>query len=1063
MLELIGWLERVFAGLPLPFLEVWGRFSFLVGGALALYAFCGFTFRQGGGWGWGRERQTWDTRAFLSLPLTFVLITATGYIGSSIVLVPGAQTFESLKDLVVFLCIVLLGYPALITVPFAYGLSDLIEGVPPEFLLNWLPGYFINPTCFWIAYQLIGKDPDFRKIRTWGGYLLFVPAFMILEPVLWGYICSDEFTPEISYRTITPALFFTTGITWILAPFAMLAALPLARKAGLYWAEIPGHVNERLLGRETCVWASGEGDARPESAAPRGLPIRMALLLPFIVLVLLMVGLTAFVTLYGAENHERMLAAQLQQVSSAALVSNLDDHLNASPSAAPDAREAGLSKLLRKAPLAAHGRLAVLDFSGRAIGSSAPPGDAVMQSGIEALRRRPGGLEGVGAFQTLTFEHLTAKPLSKETWLAHAALYTPPGANEPAWILLTMLPESYFLSGVRSGSSRSATIFAVALLFSLALAFALASLVTAPIRRLSRATAALAGGDLSQRVPGSRLQELGELAEAFSNMSSQLEKSFSEIQAQVEERRRRERELQESEERLKTVIGNMSEGLVIADLNGQILQWNRTALNMHGFENEAEWLRRLPEFETIFELSTEDGKVLKLEEWPLARVMRGESLRELDLRVQRPGSDWRRVFRYGGSIVNDPLGRSLALLTIGDITERTRLEEQFRQSQKMEAVGQLASGVAHDFNNLLTVINGYSQILLAAMPPDEPRRGQVDQILQAGERAAALTRQLLAFSRKQVVEPKVLNPNEVLAQTEKMLQRLIGENIELELRLARDLGRVRIDPGQLDQVLLNLAVNARDAMSRGGKLSIETRDLVLDEDYCAAHPESKPGRYVLLSMTDTGCGMPPEVKARIFEPFFTTKGVGKGTGLGLATVFGIVKQSGGQIEAYSEVDVGTCFKLYLPSVDAAPDRAAADHESDADLRGSETILLVEDEQSVREIARLVLQRYGYEVLEARNGREGLEAARQREGPIHLLLTDVVMPELGGRQLAETLQERIPSLKVLYMSGYIADAAVHHGIVEQNVAFLNKPFSPQALARKVREVLGARKGSARQGA
>ncbi len=301
MSAIIHGLETVFGNLPLPLLEVWGRLAYIVGCVLAISAFGGFTFRPGGRWGVGRERQAWDARAVLSIGLTFVFIVVAGYIGSFIVLVPGAQTFESLKDLMVFLCIVLFGYPALVAVPFAYGLSDLIEGVPPGYLLEWLPGYFINPACFWVAYQLFGKNPDFRRVRVWGQYLLFVVVFMSTEPVLWGYICAGKFTSAISFGNITPALFFTTAITWIMAPLAMLAAFPLARKFGFFWAEIPGHVRERPLGRKEWVWEAGTGGTSPDTVSPpHGWPIRMVILTPFIALVLLMVGATAYVTLRSA-------------------------------------------------------------------------------------------------------------------------------------------------------------------------------------------------------------------------------------------------------------------------------------------------------------------------------------------------------------------------------------------------------------------------------------------------------------------------------------------------------------------------------------------------------------------------------------------------------------------------------------------------------------------------------------------------------------------------------------------------------------------------------------------
>lgn len=387
-----------------------------------------------------------------------------------------------------------------------------------------------------------------------------------------------------------------------------------------------------------------------------------------------------------------------------------------------------------------------------------------------------------------------------------------------------------------------------------------------------------------------------------------------------------------------------------------------------------------------------------------------------------------------------------------DITERKRLEEQLIGSQKMEAVGRLAGGVAHDFNNLLGVIMGYTELVLDGFPSDDPRCHQLQEIKKAGLRASSLTRQLLAFSRKQVFQPRVLDINALVTDFNRMLRRLVGEDIELLNIFKPGLGQIKADPGQIEQVIMNLVVNSRDAMPTGGKLIIETANADLDETYCRSHPSVQPGHYVMVSVSDTGMGMDAKTQAHIFEPFFTTKELGKGTGLGLATVYGIVKQSEGYIWVYSEIGKGTTFKVYFPRIDEPTQTVEIDRGRVEFLRGSETILLAEDAEPLRELTCAFLEKNGYTVLAAENSKEAIELAERQDRPIHLLLTDVVMPGMSGRELADCLTAKYPDMRVLYMSGYTSDTIIHHGVLDPGIFFIEKPFSQEALTRKLREVL-----------
>jgi two-component system cell cycle sensor histidine kinase/response regulator CckA len=513
------------------------------------------------------------------------------------------------------------------------------------------------------------------------------------------------------------------------------------------------------------------------------------------------------------------------------------------------------------------------------------------------------------------------------------------------------------------------------------------------------------------------------------------------VSRNITARKRAEETLRDTSQTLRTIFDASVLAIVALDRDGRVTLWSNAATRLFGWSAQELLGRPLPIVPEDKRAEFDEGR---------ARSLAGKDVIYETQRRRKDGS-LVDVLRSSAAFF-DPQGELAGSMAIFvDLTERKQLEEQLRQAAKMEGIGRLAGGIAHDFNNLLTVIGGRSYILLSQLPEGHAMRRDLILIQQTGDRAAALTRQLLAFSRKQTLTPAVIDLNEIVSGMRTLLARVLGEDVDLIMDLDPSLGNVTADPGQLEQVILNMAVNARDAMPEGGPLTLETRHVEVDPTYARQKVELAPGPYEVLSISDTGVGMDAATVARVFEPFFTTKPVGKGTGLGLATAYGIVKQSGGHITVYSELGSGTTFRIYLPRTEGS-ESAPVLVEEPAARRGTEVVLLAEDDANLRALTCDILASEGYTVLESQDVEEALRIAERQDGTIQLLLTDVVMPQMNGRALAEAVRRFRPDVKVLYMSGYTDDAIVHHGVLDPGTALLQKPFSPAVLARKVREVL-----------
>ncbi|BAL22539.1 response regulator [Azoarcus sp. KH32C] len=1093
----IKWIEAVFEAIPLPLLEVWGMVGYLLGFGLMICAFGGFTFRPGGRWRVGRERQTWDGRALRSLVLTFVLILATGYLGSFIVLVPGAQTFESLKDLTVFLCVVLFGYPALIVVPFAYGLSDLIEGVPPDFLRDWFFGYFINPACFWVAYQFIGRDPDFRQLRTWRWYLLFVAVFMSIEPQLWGYICADKFTAEISYRNITPALFFTTSITWILAPLAMLVALPLARKYRLFWAEIPGHVRERVLGRKDWVWESGVGDPRTaESRARDGLPIRMFLATPFIVLVLVMVGATAYTTLHSAEESANKLATRLHQEASENINLYLDDYLERSREFEAGRRIADINQLLGRLPLAEHGRAFVVDRQGKLVASSenaVPPlpfvrEDPVVVKAVERLGETSGPLAALTTPAQFQFDIVTTKPLSRETWLARATPYRD-RSGETDWILMTAMPAGYYLEGVRAGNSRSAMVFAVALTLSLVIAGYLAMIVAAPIRSIVLATRELMKGDLAQRVPGTRLEELGLLARSFNKMAEELQTSFEALRNEVKTRKARERELEDSEGRVRLSENRLQLATCAAhlgvwdwDIGKNELVWDDAMYRQYGIERDRfggayeAWssslapedferanaeveaaLRGEREFESEFRIVWPDGSVHYIR--GVAQTIRAEDGRPLrmvginyDVTEQKRAAA--EILKLNAELERRVIERTAQLKAANkELLKAKDIAEDAKRAQS-----EFLANMSHEIRTPMNAILGMLYLALKSeLTPSQ--HNYLAKAQGAAHSLLGIINDILDISK---IEAGKLDIEQVEFGLDTVLEQLtdavgyLAEDKGVEFLVRYDPAipsRLVGDPLRLGQILLNLCGNAVKFTERG---EVELSFRCIDA--------GETDILLQVFVRDTGIGMTAEVQRKLFEKFTqadqsTTRRFG-GTGLGLAISRNLAELMGGNIWVDdSQPGKGTtmCFTMRLRIAPQGQARQRELVERAGPLLEGIRVLVVDDNEASREILADMLRFFRLDVGTALSGAAALAALRgATEKPYDLVLMDWRMPGMNGDEATALIHRdgAIPHHpKVVMVTAYGREDVFRFAEQAGVDGFLIKPVSPSVLLDTILSVLG----------
>ncbi|MCW7492971.1 ATP-binding protein [Leptospira sp. 2 VSF19] len=899
MAESIVWIERFVSNIPLPILEVWGRFSFLFGSIIAIFAFTGFTFRNGKTLRISREVWNWNLTSFYWFLITFVSIFITGYLGSSIVLIPGAQTFESLKDLSVFLCLNFFGFPALLAVPFAYGLSDLMEGVPPDFLWDWLPGYFINPSLFWISYQMIGKSPNFRKLKVWVYYFLFVILFLLLEPFLWGYLCSEQFGAEISYHTISSALLFTTGITWLLAPFVMFITFPIVRKFGFFWAEVPGQVKEVTITEPQMVWKSGQKEivsVESDSELKTGISLQLFIVTPFVGLVLFLVGITAYVTLKNAEQSAFQMVGVLHRQWSKNIVLSLDQYFSSVPE--PNLEISGLAKVLDVSKVNEQGKVFLLDesLSPLAFLSSDLGKSRFLETVRVELKKL--GHEINTTEKRFSFAVVTKKPLSRENWNAMVTQYSHPKLKEKTY-LITLFPNSFYLSGVITGNSKSAMVFAWAILLSLILAAVVAEFVTRPVLSFAKASKSLAKGDWNYHVDESMIAELKDLSDAFRFMSKELKLSFDRVEES-------QRMVMETNSNLEEKIGERTEALIQSNrsLLEMIEAKEKILIDLHNTQAQllmSEKLAALGQFAAgiTHELNTPLGAITSSVR-AMSEIIKND-ITNLPEFLESLDTSERENFQYLLHLSLSFGSRNSGILNRAEKKERLGILNSHQIQNPEEVLEDLTSlGILHFDEPLLKVLK-------------KPRSGMILQnvhilgslyrlvyvIQTATEKASHVVNALKHYLHTDRLETETeLQKVHIPTEMDSILtlyQAKIKNDVEV-IKLYNTTDYCLAERDKLNQVWINIINNALQAMDYRGKIAISV---------------TSNANFVITSIRDSGKGIAPEIRDKIFLPFFTTKKHGEGIGLGLDICKQIVEKMKGKIEFASD-DYGTEFIVYLP-------------------------------------------------------------------------------------------------------------------------------------------------------